>query len=145
MEFLLASDRGGAGVDTGSTVDVDLADGATTEAGRAFPGAEDLAEGAVTATGLGVDKPSVEADAVSEEEAADLVVAVGASEEATEASVEVDAASVAVVEASVDAAVASEVADTGEAEAVMAVGAGSFRHEVETLAAEGICSRPLCF
>ena len=92
-----------------------MADGATIEAGRASPAEEDLAEAAVTKAGA--DKPSVGPDA----------------------------ASVGVDTASVEVAVASEEADTGEAEAVMAVGAGSFRHEVETLAAEGICSRPLCF
>ena len=115
-----------------------MADGATTEAGRAFPGAEDLAEGTVTEAGAG--KPSVGSDAVSEEAAAALVGPVGASEEAAGTSVEVAIASVEAVAASVGV-------DTGEAEAevVMAVGADSVHDELETLAADGKCCRPQRF
>jgi hypothetical protein len=67
-------------VDTAFTVDVDLADEATTEAGRAFPGAEDLAEGAVTVTQVVAGVPSVEADMATveaEAEAVPMVVGAG--------------------------------------------------------------------
>jgi len=146
-ESLLASGRGGAGVDTASMEDVALAGGATTEADGPFPGAEDIAVGSVTVTPLEadvasvvvgvpsveVDVPSVEAGVPSVEAGVPSVVVgvpsvvVGVpSVEADVPSVEVDVASGAVDMPSVVADVATVEA---EAEAVlMADGAGRFRH-----------------
>ncbi len=139
-ESLLASGRGGAGVDTASMEDVALAGGATTEADGPFPGAEDIAVGSVTVTPLEadvasvvvgvpsveVDVPSVEAGVPSVEAGVPSVVVGVPSVEADVPSVEVDVASGAVDMPSVEADVATvEV----EAEAVpMVVGAGRFRH-----------------
>jgi hypothetical protein len=102
------------------TGDAALAAGATTETGRPFPGAEDFAVGSVTVTSVEADAASVEADA---------------------ASVEADAASVEVGVASVEVDTPSE-----EAEAVpTVVGAGRLHRQLEALAADGICRRPLRF
>jgi hypothetical protein len=60
-------------------------------------------------------------------------------------SLAVGAASLAVAVASAPVDMPFVEADTGEAEAVLAVGAGRFRHELETLAAEDIRPRPLRF
>jgi hypothetical protein len=96
-----------------STGDVALAAGATTETGRPFPGAEDFAVGSVTVTPVEADVASAEADIASAE--ADI------------ASAEADIASV-----------------EAEAEAVpMVVGAGRPHPQLEALAADGICCRPL--
>jgi hypothetical protein len=102
------------------TGDVALAAGATTETGGPFPGAEDFAVGSVMVTPVEADVASVEADA---------------------ASVEVDVASVEADVASVEADMPSV-----EAEAVpTVVGAGRLHHQLEALAADGICCRPLRF
>ena len=86
-ESLLASGPGGAGVDAASMGDVALADGATTETGGLFPGAEDFAVGSVTVTPVAADVASVVADVLSmavdvasvaaEAEAAPMVVGGG--------------------------------------------------------------------
>ncbi len=94
----------GAGVGNASMGAVALADGATLEAGRPFPGVEDFVVGSVTVT-------PVEADVASE------VVDV--------ASVAVDVPSVAVA----IVPVVVDVAPVGaEAEAAMVVGAGCLHH-----------------
>ena len=100
-----------------SMVDVDLADGATTEA--------------VAVVSVVVAVASVAAVVVSVVVAVHSVVVAVASVAAVVVSVVVAVASVAVDMRLVEA-------DTGEAEAVMAVGAGRFCHELETLAAEDI-------
>ena len=134
-ESLLASGRGAVAI-VASTGDVALAAGATTETGRPFPGAEDFAVGSVTVTPVEADIASVEADVASVE--ADV-----ASTEADVASVEADVASAEADVASVEADVASVEA---EAEAVpMVVGAGRLHPQLEALAADGICCRPLRF
>ena len=121
-ESLLASGPGGAGVGTTSMGDVALAGGATMEAGGPFPGAEDFAVGSLTVTPVEADVASAEADV--------------ASVEADMPSVEADIASVEADMPSVEA----------EAEAVpMVVGAGRLHHQLEALAADGICCRPLRF
>ena len=120
-ESLLASDPG-AGVGTASMGDVALAGGATMEAGGPFPGAEDFAVGSLTVTPVEADVASAEADV--------------ASVEADMPSVEADIASVEADMPSVEA----------EAEAVpMVVGAGRLHHQLEALAADSICCRPLRF
>jgi hypothetical protein len=104
--------------------EVALAGGATTEAGGAFPGAEDLAVGSVTVTPAEADAASVEADVASVVVDVASVVVDVASVEADVGSVEVDTPSVAVDMAMVEA----------EAEAVpMVVGAGRFRHNSKLL------------
>jgi hypothetical protein len=112
-----------------STGDVALAAGATTEAGRPFPGAEDFAVGSVTVTPVEADVPSMAVDVAS-------VVADVPSMVVDVPSVEADAPSVAADVASVAADMATvEV----EAEAVpMVVGAGRFRHNSKL-------SRPTAF
>jgi hypothetical protein len=108
-----------------STGAVALAAGATTDAGRPFPGAEDIAVGSVTVTPVEADVASVVADVPS------MVVDVP--------SVAVDVASVAVDVASVEADVASVEAGMATVEAVpMVVGAGRFRHNSKL-------SRPTAF
>ncbi|MGA9055318.1 MAG: hypothetical protein WB763_02285 [Terriglobia bacterium] len=120
-ESLLASGRGAVAI-VASTGAVALAAGATTETGRPFPGAEDFAVGSVTVTPVEADVASVEADVASAE--ADMP-----SVEADMPSVEADMPSVG-----------------AEAEAVpMVVGAGRLHHQLEALAADGICCRPLRF
>jgi hypothetical protein len=128
-ESLLASGPGGAGVDAASMGDVALADGATTEAGGLFPGAEDFAVGSVTVTPVAADVASVVADVPS--------MAVDVASVAVDvASVAVGVASVAVGVASVAVGVASVEA---EAEAVpMVVGGGRFRYNSKL-------SRPTAF
>jgi len=127
-ESLLASGRGAVAI-VASTGAVALAAGATTETGRPFPGAEDFAVGSVTVTPVEADVASAEADVASVE--ADV-----ASAEADVASAEADVASVEADMPSVGA----------EAEAVpMVVGAGRLHHQLEALAADGICCRPLRF
>ena len=127
-ESLLASGRGAVAI-VASTGAVALAAGATTETGRPFPGAEDFAVGSVTVTPVEADVASVEADVASVE--ADV-----ASAEADVASAEADVAPVEADVAPVEA----------EAEAVpMVVGAGRLHHQLEALAADGICCRPLRF
>jgi hypothetical protein len=108
--------------------DVALADAATTEAGRPFPGAEDFAVGSVTVTPVEVDVVSVVADMPSTEVDVALVVA-------DMPSVEVDVALVVADMPSTAVDVASVVA---EAEAVMVVVAGRFRHNSKL-------SRPTAF
>ena len=149
-ESLLASGPGGAGVDAASMGDVALADGATTETGGLFPGAEDFAVGSVTVTPVAADVASVVADVPSM--AVDVAsVAVGvASVAADVASVAVDVASVAVDVPSVAVGVASVAVDVpsvavdvasvaAEAEAVpMVVGGGRFRYNSKL-------SRPTAF
>ena len=141
-ESLLASGRGAVAI-VASTGAVALAAGATTETGRPFPGAEDFAVGSVTVTPVEADVASVEADVASVE--ADV-----ASVEADVASVEADVASVEADVASAEADMPSVEADMpsvgAEAEAVpMVVGAGRLHHQLEALAADGICCRPLRF
>src|ERR1039458_857823 len=144
-ESLLASGLG-AGVDAASMGDVALADGATTEAGRPFPGAEDFAVGSVTVTPVEVDVASVVADMPSTEVDVASVAADMPSTEVDVASVGVDMPSTAVDVApvvvdmpSVAVDVAPVVADmpsvavdvapvVAEAEGVMVVVAGRFRH-----------------
>ena len=124
----MASGRGAVAI-VASTGAVALAAGATTETGRPFPGAEDFAVGSVTVTPVEADVASVEADVASVE--ADV-----ASAEADMPSVEADMPSVEADMPSVGA----------EAEAVpMVVGAGRLHHQLEALAADGICCRPLRF
>ena len=104
-----------------------MAGEATTEAGGPFPGAEDFAVGSVTVTPVEADAASVVVDVRSVE--ADVVSAEAdvASEEADVASVEADMPSV-------------------EAEAVpTVVGAGRLHHQLQALAADSICCRPLRF
>jgi len=141
-ESLLASGRGAVAI-VASTGAVALAAGATTETGRPFPGAEDFAVGSVTVTPVEADVASVEADVASVE--ADV-----ASVEADVASVEADVASAEADMPSVEADMPSVEADMpsvgAEAEAVpMVVGAGRLHHQLEALAADGICCRPLRF
>jgi hypothetical protein len=109
--------------------DVAMADGATTEAGGLFPGAEDFAVGSVTVTPVAADVASVVADVPS--------MAVDVASVAVDvASVAVGVASVAVGVASVAVGVASVEA---EAEAVpMVVGGGRFRYNSKL-------SRPTAF
>jgi len=121
-ESFLASGPGGAGAGTTSMADVALAGGATMEAGGPFPGAEDFAVGSLTVTPVEADVASAVADV--------------ASVEADMPSVEADIASVEADMPSVEA----------EAEAVpMVVGAGRLHHQLEALAADSICCRPLRF
>ena len=123
--------------------DVALAVGATMEAGGVFPGAEDFAVGSVTVTpveadvaSLVVDVLSVEADVASVEVDMPSVEADVASAEADMPSVEVDMPSAEADMPSVEA----------EAEAVpTVVGAGRLHHQLEALAADSICCRPLRF
>jgi hypothetical protein len=104
----------------GSTGDAALAAGAT-ETGGPFPGAEDFEVGSATVTPVEVDEPSVEADV---------------------ASVQADVPSGEADIASVGADMPSE----EEAEAVrMVVDAGSLHYQLEALAADGLCRRPLRF
>ena len=125
----MASGPGGAGVGATSLGDLALVGGATMEAGGPFPGAEDFAVGSVTVTPVEADEASVEADAASAE--VDV-----ASAEADVVSVEADIASVEADMPSVEAG----------AEAVpMVVGAGRLHPQLEALAADGICCRPLRF
>ena len=142
-ESLLASGPGGAGVDAASMGDVALADGATTETGGLFPGAEDFAVGSVTVTPVAADVASVVADVPSM--AVDVAsVAVGVASVAVDvASVAVDVPSVAVGVASVAVDVPSVAVDVAsvaaEAEAVpMVVGGGRFRYNSKL-------SRPTAF
>ena len=130
---LLASGRGAVAI-VAFTGDAALAAGATMETGRPFPGAEDFAAGSVTVTPVEADVASVELDA--------------ASVEADMPSVAVDVASAEADGASAEADIASVEADmpSVEAEAVpIVVGAGRLHHQPETLAAGGICCRPLRF
>jgi len=128
-ESLLASGPGGAGVGTTSMGDVALAGGATMEAGGPFPGAEDFAVGSVTVTPVEADVASAAVDVLS------VVVDVR--------SVEVD---VALEEADVASVEADMPSVEAEAEAVpMVVGAGRLHRQLEALAADGICCRPLRF
>ena len=137
--------------------DVALAAGATMEAGGPFPGAEDFAVGSVTVTPVEADVASVVVDELSvvvdvrsvEADVASAVVDV-ASVEADVASAEADVASAEADVASAEADVALVEADVAsveaEAEAVpMVVGAGRLHHQLEALAADGICCRPLRF
>jgi len=134
-ESLLASGRGAVAI-VASTGAVALAAGATTETGRPFPGAEDFAVGSVTVTPVEADVASVEADVASVEADVASVEADVASAEADMPSVEADMPSVEADMPSVGA----------EAEAVpMVVGAGRLHHQLEALAADGICCRPLRF
>lgn len=133
-ESLLASGLGGVGVGATSLGALALAGGATMEAVAPLPGAEDIAEGSVTVTPaeadvplMAVDVPSVAADVASVEADVPCVAADVASEALDMPSVVVDMAT-----------------GEAEAEAVMAVGAGSFHRELETVAADGICCRPSC-
>jgi len=133
-----------------STGAVALAAGATTETGRPFPGAEDFAVGSVTVTPVEADVASVEADVASVEADVASVEADVASVEADVASVEADVASAEADMPSVEADMPSVEADMpsvgAEAEAVpMVVGAGRLHHQLEALAADGICCRPLRF
>jgi len=117
----LASGRGAVAI-VAFTGDVALAAGATTEAGKPFPGAEDFGVGSVTVTPVEADVASVVADVAS-------VVADVPSVVVDAPSVAVDAPSVAVDMPSVEA----------EAEAVpMVVGAGRFRYNSKL-------SRPTAF
>jgi len=134
-ESLLALGLGGVGVGATSSGALALAGGATMEAVAPLPGAEDIAVGSVTLTPVEAGEPLVVVVDVA------LVVADVASEAADALSVAADVASEAVDMPSVEAGMATVEA---EAEAVMAVGAGSFHHELETPAADGICCRPLC-
>jgi hypothetical protein len=134
-EYSLAPDRG-VGAVAVSTVDGALAAGAITGAAKPFPGAEDFAVGLVTAIPA-ADAPLMAVHALSP--GADA-----ASVAADVASVEVHVASAAVDMLPVAVDIPLVEADTGEAEAVM-VGAGRFHHKLETLAAGGICCRPLRF
>jgi hypothetical protein len=119
-ESLLAPGRGAVAI-VASTGDVAMADGAT-ETGRPFSGAEDRAVGSVTVTPVEADMPSTEAEMPS----------VGADMP----SVGPDMPSVEQDMSSVEA----------EAEAVpMVVGAGRPHHQLEALAADSICCRPLRF
>jgi multidrug resistance efflux pump len=154
-----------------STGAVALAAGATTETGRPFPGAEDFAVGSVTVTPVEADVASVEADVASVEADMASVEADMASVEADVASAEADVASVEADVASVEADVASAEADVASAEAdvasaeadvasvevdipsveaaaeavPMVVGASRPHHQLEALAADGVCCRPLRF
>src|SRR5271157_396838 len=126
---LLAPGRGAlAVVGAASPADVALADAATMEAGRPFPGAGDSAVGSVTVTPDGLSAavvPSVGADMAS------------AAADAPSAGVDVP---------SVAADMPPEAVDLGaEAEGVMVVGAGRFHHQLEVLAADSTRCRPLCF
>jgi hypothetical protein len=148
-ESLLASGRGAVAI-VASTGAVALAAGATTETGRPFPGAEDFAVGSVTVTPVEADVASVEADVASVEADVASVEADVASVEADVASVEADVASAEADMPSVEADMPSVEADMpsvgAEAEAVpMVVGAGRLHHQLEALAADGICCRPLRF
>jgi hypothetical protein len=137
----LASGRGAVAI-VASTGDVALAGGATTEAGRPFPGAEDFAVGSVTVTPVEADVASVVADVPSM--GVDVAsAAVDVPSMAVDvASVAVDVPSVVVDMPSVEADMATVEA---EVEAVpMVVGAGRLHHQLETLAADGICCRPFC-
>jgi len=148
-ESLLVSGRG-AGVGAASMGDVALADGATTEAGRPFPGTEDFAVGSVTVTpaevdvpSVAVDMPTVEADVASVEADTPTAEADTPTAEADIASVEADMATVEADVASVEADMPTVEADMAtveaEAEAVpMVVGAGRFRHNSKL-------SRPTAF
>jgi hypothetical protein len=151
---LLAPGRGASAmVGAASPADLALADAATMEAGRPFPGVEDYALGSVTVTpdglraavvpSVGAAMPSAAADAPS---AGVDVPSVGA-DMPPEA---VDAPSVAahMPSAAVDmaAAMPSAAVDmAAEAEVVMVVDAGRFHHQLEVLAADSTRCRPLRF
>ena len=158
VEFLLASGRG-VGVDAAFTGAGALADADTTEAGRPFPGAEAFAVESVTGTPVaahvltvGVDVPtteagvaSVEVDVPTAEADVALVEADVPTAEAGVASVEADMPTAEADAALVVADMPSAEAGMAVAEAVMVVGAGRFHHQLATLAADGICCRPLRF
>ena len=113
-----------------------MAAGATTETGRPFPRAEDFVVGSVTVTPVEADVPSTEAEMPS-------VGADAPSVEPAMLSVEADAPWVAADVLSVEPDMPSVEA---EAEAVpMVVGAGRLHHQVEALAADSMCCRPLRF
>ena len=150
---LLAPGRGAlAVVGAASPAERVLADAATMEAGRPFPGAGDSAVGSVTVTPDGLSAavvPSVGADIASAPADAPSAgvdvpsVAVGMPPEAVDAPSEA-----AHMPSAVDmaAAMPSAVVDMGaEAEVVMVVDAGRFHYQLEVLAADSIRCRPLCF
>jgi len=136
-----------------------LADAATTEAGRAFPGAEAFAVESVTGTPVaahvltvGVDVPTAAAGVAS---AAADVLTVGVDVPTAAADVPTAAADAALVVADmptaeadvapVEADMPTAEAGMAEAEAGMVVDAGRFHHQLATLAADGICCRPWRF
>ncbi len=130
--------------------DVALAAGATTETGGPFPGAEDFAVGSVTVTPVEADVASLVADVLSVEADVASVEVDMPSVEADVASAEADMPSVEVDMPSAEADMPSAEADMpsveAEAEAVpTVVGAGRLHHQLEALAADGICCRPLRF
>ncbi len=147
---LLVPGRGAlATVGAASTADLALADAATMEAGRAFPGAGDSVVGSVTVTPDGLsaaDAPSVGADMASAVAHAPSVAAAMPSAAVDAPSVAADMPSAAVDAPSVAADMPPEAVDMGaEAEVVMVVGAGRIHHQLEVLAADSTRCRPLCF
>jgi len=128
---LLAPGRGAlAMVGAVSMADVALADAATMEVGRPFPGAVDSAVGSVTVTPGELSAVVVPSAAVAVRSAVAVVVP----------------SVVAVVPSAAAAVPSAEVVDmAAEAEVVMVVDAGRFHPPLEVLAADSTGCRPLRF